>query len=79
MPRKPNLHDRDTEERFLLDAIIDLKQGLTTYIYKEHILDKLKEKFNDLDIRRNDFYWTVKNNEVNKWKHLKKHTLSPRT
>jgi NurA-like 5'-3' nuclease len=66
MPRKPNMHEKNIEEKFLSDAILDLKQGLTTYIYKEHILDKLKEKFNDLDIRRNDFYWTVKNNEVNK-------------
>lgn len=66
MPRKPDLHEKNSEERFLLDAIMDLKQGLTTYIYKEKHLEKLKEKFKNLDIRKNDFYWRVRNNEVGK-------------
>lgn len=56
--------DRSMEEKFLADAILDLEHGLTTYVYKEHILNKLKEIFKDLDIKRKDFYWTVKNNEV---------------
>ena len=72
MPKKekdnePFEYGRNSEERFLADAITDLRQGNTTYVYKEYILDKLKGIFNDLDIRRNDFYWSVRNKEVSKW------------
>ena len=56
----------DTEELFLSDAINDLRKGKTTYVYKEHILNELKKVFSNLDITRNDFYWTVKNKEVSK-------------
>lgn len=57
---------KSTEELFLSDAINDLKKGNTTYIYKEMYLDKLKERFSDLEIARKDFYWVVKNKEVSK-------------
>ena len=66
MAVKINSDNFDAEERFLSDTILELQRGLTTYVYKEHILDKLKEIFKDLDIRRNDFYWTVRNKEVSK-------------
>lgn len=66
MPKRPNMHEKNAEELFISQAIMDLKQGLTTYVYKEHILEELKKIFSDLDIRRNDFYWTVKNKEVSK-------------
>ena len=59
------IYERDTEEMFLSQATMDLKQGLTTYVYKEHYLEKLKEIFKDLEIRRNSFYWSVR--RVNKW------------
>ena len=59
-------YKKDLSEEFLSAAILDLQHGLTTYVYKEHILDKLKEIFKDLDIRRNEFYWTVRNKEVSK-------------
>ena len=55
---------KDSTELFLQDAIVDLRQGKITYVYKEHILNELKKIFKDLDIRRNDFYWTVRNKEV---------------
>ena len=64
MGKKPNMYEKSTEERFLSDAILDLRRGLITYVYKEHILDKLKQIFKDLDIRRNEFYWAVRNKEV---------------
>lgn len=66
MAIKLNSDNFDAEERFITDAILDLEHGDTTYVYKEHILDKLKEIFKDLDITRNDFYWKVKNKEVSK-------------
>lgn len=59
-------HHKNEEELFISAAILDLQHGKTTYVYKEHILDKLKEIFKDLDIRRNDFYWKVRNKEVSK-------------
>ena len=59
-------YEKNPEELFLSQATMDLRKGLTTYVYKEHFLDKLKEIFKDLDIRRNDFYWTVRNKEVSK-------------
>lgn len=50
----------DEEELFISSAIVDLKQGLTTYVYKERILDRLKEVFKDLEIRKDEFYWAVR-------------------
>ena len=63
MPKRPDMNEKDGDKRFLLDTIQDLKKGLTTYVYKKPILDKLKDVFNDLDIKRNDFYWIVKVNK----------------
>ena len=40
MARKPNFYETNTEEQFLSSAITELKQGLTTYIYKEKQLEK---------------------------------------
>lgn len=59
-------YNSDLEEKFIIDAIQDLQKGQTTYVYKERVLNKLKEVFKDLDIRRNDFYWSVRNKEVSK-------------
>ena len=64
MAVKINSEHFEPDERFLSDTILDLQRGLITYVYKEHILNKLKEIFKDLDIRRNEFYWTVRNKEV---------------
>lgn len=58
----------DLEEQFLSDAILDLQQGQTTYIYKQKILDKLKQIFNDLEITKEEFYWKVRNIEVERLK-----------
>ena len=66
MAIKINSENFDAEERFITDAILDLERGQTTYVYKEHILNQLKEIFKDLDIRRNEFYWKVRNKEVSK-------------
>ena len=52
-------YHKNEEELFIAAAILDLKQGLTTYVYKEHILNELKQIFKDLEITRNDFYWEV--------------------
>ena len=60
MPKKPNLHEKGGDELFLSHATTDLKKGLTTYVYKEAILEQLKGIFDDLDIKRNEFYWTVR-------------------
>lgn len=60
MKEERPIYERDTEEMFLSQATMDLKQGLTTYVYKEHYLEKLKEIFKDLEIRRNSFYWAVR-------------------
>jgi hypothetical protein len=63
MAIKINSEHFEPDERFLTDAILDLQRGLTTYVYTEYILDKLKQIFSDLEIRRNEFYWTVSNKE----------------
>jgi hypothetical protein len=64
MAKKLAPYDINPEERFLSDATLDLRQGLITYVYKESTLDKLKQIFSDLDIRKNEFYWTVRNKEM---------------
>ena len=66
MAIKINSENFEPDERFLSDAILELQRGLTTYVYKEHILDELKKIFKDLDIARNEFYWRVRNKEVSK-------------
>lgn len=53
-------YKNDLSDEFLRDAILDLKHGKTTYVYKEHILNEIKKVFSNLDIRRKDFYWIVK-------------------
>jgi hypothetical protein len=53
-------YDRNDEERFLSDAILDLQHGRITYVYKENILNILKEMFDNLEITKYDFYWEVK-------------------
>ena len=58
----------DREEQFLSDAILDLRHGETTYVYKEHILEELKKIFNDLEIKWFDFYWRVRNLEMERKK-----------
>lgn len=63
MPKRPDMHEKGGDELFLSHATTDLKKGLTTYVYKEQILNKLKDVFNDLDIKRKDFYWAVKVNK----------------
>ena len=64
MPKKPKLYEKNTEEMFLSDAILDLRHGETTYVYKQCILDELKKVFKDLEIKKFDFYWRVRNKEV---------------
>ena len=64
--RRTTAFHKNEEDLFISDAITDLKRGETTYVYREKQLDKLKEIFKDLDIRRNDFYWTVRNKGVSK-------------
>ena len=56
-----NTYERNAEELFMSHAVMDLKRGLITYVYRDYILDRLKSMFKDLDIRRNEFYWTVRN------------------
>lgn len=56
----------DAEEEFLQDAILDLRHGETIYVYTKYILEELKKVFNDLEIRRFEFYWRIRNNEVSK-------------
>lgn len=58
------VYERNPEELFLSQATTDLKKGLTTYVYKEDILEKLKDIFSNLDIRKSEFYWAVRNKEV---------------
>ncbi len=56
------------EELFLSASILDLRQGRITYVYKQNILDKLKEIFDDLDIKRVEFYWSVRKKKIIKAK-----------
>lgn len=63
MPKRPDMHEKGGDELFLTHATTDLKKGLTTYVYKKPILEQLKVIFDDLDIKRKDFYWTVKVNK----------------
>lgn len=64
MKKRPDMRKKDADELFLSSAITDLRKGLITYVYKDHILEQLKNIFKDLDIRRNEFYWTVRNKEI---------------
>lgn len=62
----PKAFHKNEEEIFISSAINDLRKGNTTYIYKEKQLEELKKVFNDLDIKRKEFYWVVRNKEVSK-------------
>lgn len=58
----------DLEDEFYKDAVLDLKHGKTTYVYKSKILERLKQTFTDLEITKKDFYWAVKSNKKIKLK-----------
>lgn len=49
----------EPNEKFYRDAISDLKKHKRVYVYKEEVLEKIKEKYDDLNIRKWDFYWEV--------------------
>lgn len=66
MDKTTEAHERDAEELFMSHAVMDLKRGEIIYVYRDYILENLKQMFNNLDIRRNEFYWTVRNKEVSK-------------
>lgn len=68
MKKKPDMCEKNAEEQFISSAILDLRQGRITYVYKQSILDKLKEIFDDLDIKRVEFYWSVRKKEIIKAK-----------
>lgn len=53
----------DTELTCLRDAISELKRGHRVYIYNSKILEEVKKEFNNLEIKKRDFYWSVKNND----------------
>ena len=58
----------DLEDEFYKDAVLDLKQGKTTYVYRSKILERIKRTFKDLEITKKDFYWAVKSNKKIKLK-----------
>lgn len=53
----------DTEQNCIRDTIKELKRGHKVYIYKAKILEEVKKAFNNLEIKKKDFYWSVKNND----------------
>ena len=59
-----NAQERNSEELFLSQAVKDLKQGLTVYVYRDYILSNLMLMFKNLDVKRYAFYWEVNNKEV---------------
>ena len=61
MFKENEANERNGEELFMSHAIMDLKRGHITYVYKDYILENLKQIFNNLDIRKNEFYWAVRN------------------
>lgn len=55
-------YSQDAELSCIRDAIAELRRGNRVYIYKSNILEEVKKAFNNLEIIKKDFYWTVKNN-----------------
>ena len=55
-----NAQERNGEEIFMSQAIKDLRQGLSVYVYRDYILSNLMLMFKNLEIKRYGFYWEVK-------------------
>lgn len=55
-------YTKDTESCCLSDTMAELRRGNKVYIYNPNILEAVKKEFNNLEIIKKDFYWTVKNN-----------------
>lgn len=53
--------DRDIDgySMCLHSAITDLRHYKRVFVYKSEIVEELKEKFDDLIIRKGDFYWEI--------------------
>lgn len=59
------VYSYDDEDKFYRDVLIQIKQGVhVIYIYNKNIVQKIKEEFPDLTIKKRDFYWEVINYET---------------
>lgn len=56
----------DDERNFMNQVMLDMKKGITTYVYNPKIIEKLKEIFDDLEVERVEFYWIVKSKKAKK-------------
>ena len=53
----------DSEERYYRDVILQIKQGKKIiYVYNKEILNKIQEQFENIDVKKKDFYWEITNN-----------------
>lgn len=57
------LYRVDGYDTCLRDAAKDLRHHRRTFVYKEEIVEELKKKFKDLEVRKEDFYWVLKRKE----------------
>lgn len=53
----------DSEERYYRDVILQIKQGKRKiYVYNKEILNKIQEQFENIEVKKKDFYWEITNN-----------------
>ena len=59
------VYSYDDEDKFYRDVTYQIKEGKRViYIYNKVIMERIKEEYPDLPIKRRDFYWEVINNET---------------
>ena len=53
----------DSEERCYKDAVSDIKRGTRKiYVYNKNILNKIQKEFDNIEVKKKDFYWEIINN-----------------
>ena len=58
----------DEEETVFKDVVQQMMKykDSTAYVYNKNIVDRLEKEMPNLEIKRKDFYWTVRRKDVNK-------------
>ena len=54
-------YQKNDELECYKQTIKEIKKGKKSYVYNEKILELIKQEYPNIEIKKKDFYWEVKN------------------
>ena len=52
----------DEEERHYRDVVLQIKHGIRKiYVYNKKIIDRVQSEFENIEIKKKEFYWEITN------------------